>query len=98
MVRLLLEDVTLRKDHEITVQVRFRAGATHALTLPLPIRAWQLRQTCPAVIAEIDRLLDQYTDADIAARLNEQGLQSGEHKAFGCGSFGARDFSCPTCV
>ena len=82
MVRLLLEDVTLRKDHEITVQVRFRAGATHALTLPLPIRAWQLRQTSPAVIAEIDRLLDQYTDADIAARLNEQGLQSGEHKAF----------------
>jgi hypothetical protein len=45
LVRLLLEDVTLRKEHDLTVQVRFRAGATHTLTLPLPLNAWQLRQT-----------------------------------------------------
>lgn len=31
---------------------------------------------------EIDRLLDHYTDAEIAVRLNEQGLDSGEGHPF----------------
>ncbi len=35
MVRLLLEDVTLRKDEIITAQVRFKGGATQTITLPI---------------------------------------------------------------
>ena len=82
MVRLLIEDVTLTKGEEVAVGIRFRGGATRSLTLPLAQPAWQLRQTSPQVIVEIDALLDDYTDAQIARLLNERGHVSGEGKPF----------------
>lgn len=82
VVRLLLEDVTLTKGDEIALGVRFRGGATQALTLPLAPRAWQLRQTSAQVIAEIDALLDEHTESQIACILNERGHLSGEGKPF----------------
>ena len=45
MVRLLIEDVTLIKERQITLHVRFRGGATQSLTLPRPLSAWELRMT-----------------------------------------------------
>lgn len=82
MTRLILEDVTLVKREQITAHVRFKGGATRTLLLPLPLSAWQLRQTRAEVVSEIDRLLDQYTDGEIAACLNERGLHSGTGKPF----------------
>ena len=82
LVRLLIEDVTLRKADHITAQVRFKGGATQTLTLPCQQPAWKLRQTHPTVVAQIDRLLDHHTDAEIAARLNAKGLRSGMGRAF----------------
>jgi hypothetical protein len=82
MARLLIADVTLLKDKEITAQVRFNGGATHTLHLPLPRPAWLLRQTAAAVVAEIDRLLEEHTDGEIAHLLNEQGLTSGNGQVF----------------
>ena len=80
MARLLIEDVTLLKAKQITVQIRYRGGATQTLTLPLPVPAWALRQTSPGVVAEVNRLLDQYTDAEIARVLAERGFRSGMGK------------------
>lgn len=82
MVRLLLEDVTLLRGEAIKAYVRFKGGTSRTLTLPLPLAAWQLRQTPPAVVDVIDRLLDQYTDREIAAILNQQGLRSGKGGSF----------------
>ena len=82
MVRLLLEDVTLTKGEEIAMGVRFRGGATRRLSLPLGQPAWQLRKTPERVVAEIDALLDRYTEATIADILNDRGLVSGEGKHF----------------
>ena len=82
IVRLLLEDVTLVRRAEIDVHIRFRGGVTQSLTLPLPQSAAQLRKTKPAVIAEIDRLLNTNTEREIAAILNERGFRSGEGKRF----------------
>ncbi|MPZ89985.1 MAG: recombinase family protein, partial [Nitriliruptorales bacterium] len=82
MVRLLIEDVTLIKQGAITLHVRFKGGATQTLSLPQPLRAWELRTTSPEVVAEIDRLLDCHVEAQIATILNEHGLQSGEGKPF----------------
>jgi DNA invertase Pin-like site-specific DNA recombinase len=82
MVRLLLEDVTLTKGDEITAGVRFRGGATQTLSLTPAQPAWQLRQTSAEVIAEIDALLDDHTEGQIARILNERGLLSGEGKPF----------------
>jgi DNA invertase Pin-like site-specific DNA recombinase len=82
MVRLLLEDVTLHKNEQIVLQVRFKGGATETLRLPLPQPTTVLRRTDPAVVATIDRLLDEATDGDIAARLNAEGLRSFDGKLF----------------
>jgi hypothetical protein len=82
MVRLLLEDVTLTKGDAIAVGLRFRGGATQSLTLLVAQPAWQLRQTSAEVVAEIDALLDEHTEGQIAAILNERGCVSGEGKAF----------------
>lgn len=82
IVRLIIEDVTLVKGENITAYVRFRGGATKTLTLPAPMCAWQLRQTDPRVIEEIDRLLEDYTDAEVAVILNQQGYRSGWGKSF----------------
>jgi len=77
MVRLLLEDVTLLRAEQIVAQVRFRGGATRTLRFPLPRNAWQIRQIDPAVVAEIDRLLDDHTDGEVADILNARGLHPG---------------------
>ena len=83
MVRLLIEDVTLtRSDDGIAVGIRFRGGATQSMTLPLPPRAWQLRQTPPEVVAQIDALREHHTDAQIAHILNERGYRSGTGRRF----------------
>ena len=77
MVRLLLEDVTLLKTDEVVAQIRFRGGATHTLRLPLPLSAVELRKTHSDVVAEIDRLIDDHTDTEIADILNARGLRPG---------------------
>lgn len=82
MARLLLDDVTLLKANEITLGIRFRGGATKVLTLPMPKPAWLLRQTPPAIVAALDRLLDGHTDAEAAQRLNADGLTSGDGRRF----------------
>jgi DNA invertase Pin-like site-specific DNA recombinase len=80
MLRLIIEDVTLIKGTELVMHVRFRGGATRTLTLPRPAPAWALRRTSPEVVAEIDRLLDDYTDVQIARVLTERGFRSGTGK------------------
>jgi len=82
MVRLLLEDVTLAKGTDIAVHVRFKSGQTTSLTLPAPLTALDLRRTPPAVVTEIDRLLDHHTDAGVIAALNDSGITSGTGQAF----------------
>jgi hypothetical protein len=77
MARLLVEDVTLRQDEQITVQIRFRGGATQTLTLPRPLTPGELRRTQASVVAEIDRLLEAHTYQEIATKLNEGGFASG---------------------
>lgn len=81
IARLLLADVTLLRDQAITAHVRLRGGQTRSLTLPLPLAAWQLRQTPPEVVAAIDELLEEHTDGQIAAILTGRGLISGTGQA-----------------
>ena len=78
MVRLLLEDVTLRKDEMITAQVRFKGGATQTITLPIS----QGRRSAQEVLTLIDQLLDDYTDAEVAEQLNQRGWRTYEGKLF----------------
>ena len=82
MLALLIEDVTLIKQREITAAVRFRGGATTTLTLPRPLTAQQMRATHDDVRQNIDLLLNEYTDAQVARILNERGLRTGAGDPF----------------
>lgn len=77
MARLLLQDVTLRREREVIVQVRFKGGATRQLLLPLPKPSWALRRTNSEVVATIDQLLGDYTPLEIAQLLNQREWRSG---------------------
>jgi DNA invertase Pin-like site-specific DNA recombinase len=82
MVRLILEDVTLIRRDQITLHVRFKGGATRSFTLPRPLPAPELRKTNEAVIREIDHLLEEHTEREIAVILNQKGVRSGAGKPF----------------
>ena len=82
MARLLLDDVTLVKNDDIHLHVRFRGGQTISLTTPMPPMAWQARQTEPDTLNLLDRLLDEHTDAEVAEQLNAANHRSGEGKPF----------------
>jgi DNA invertase Pin-like site-specific DNA recombinase len=82
IIRLLIEDVTLRKDTQITAHVRFRGGTSRTLTTPIPPRSWETWQTDPLVVQEIDQFLDEHTDGEVAAILNERGYHAGSGAAF----------------
>jgi hypothetical protein len=82
MLALLIEDITLIKRREITVAIRFRGGATTTLTLPRPLTPQQLRATHPEVRQQIDALLDEYTDAQVANQLNKQQMRTGTGESF----------------
>jgi DNA invertase Pin-like site-specific DNA recombinase len=77
MLALLIEDVTLIKQHQITSAVRFRGGTTTTLTLPRPLTAFELRTTDPETRKQLAALLDEYTDEQVAHVLNERGLRTG---------------------
>jgi len=83
MLALIVEDVTLLKAGDtIAVHVRFKGGRTESLVVPRPKTGWEATQTEPEAIAEIDRLLDDHTPAQIAELLNERGFHPGGRASF----------------
>jgi len=85
MVRLLLEDVTLLRGEHVDVHMRFRGGASRSLRLARPLTAAESRRTDPAVIAMIDRLLDEHTDGEVAAILDARGIRPSVSERFTTG-------------
>lgn len=85
MARLLLEDVTLHRDREVLAQLRFKGGATQQLRLPLPKHAWDLRRTGAEIIREIDQLLEERTEGEVAQALNQQGRVTSCGRPFNTG-------------
>lgn len=78
MVRLLIEDVTMRKGEQIQLDVRFRGGMSKTLMLPRPVSYCESHKQKPEMVAEMDRLLDHYNYADVARILNERNLKTGD--------------------
>ena len=85
LIRLLVADVTLIKTGQVTLQVRFRGGATQVLRIPAARCCWQKWETSPEVVQLIDTLLDEYTDPQVAAILNARGLHPGKGGTFHTG-------------
>jgi DNA invertase Pin-like site-specific DNA recombinase len=79
IARLLLTDVTAtRTSDTITAHVRLAGGQHRTLTLPVPEPAWKIRQTPAATVAEIDKLLNHHTCAEIAGILRRRDLANGQ--------------------
>lgn len=82
MLRLLLEDVTLVKNQNIQIHIRWKAGATTSMERPLPLSAPDLVRT-PAEIVELVRVLaTEQTDAQIARTLNARCFRTGRKHSF----------------
>jgi hypothetical protein len=75
-VRLVIEDVTVSKTAHIVAHIRFKGGATQTITVALPPPFAQSRLTAPETLAEMDRLLEEYTDAEVAEQLNQRGYRT----------------------
>ena len=82
MVRLLIEDVTLLKTDTIHVMVRYKGGVTTELRVPIPMCAWEARQTPAIVLERIREMARTMTDGEIAEGLNTQGVHSGAGLSF----------------
>ena len=81
MARLLIEDVTLTKATR-SLGVRLRGGATRQITWTPDPHTSQVYRTKKEVVAEVDRLLNDHTDGEVAGILNEGGYRSGFGQAF----------------
>ena len=83
MAHLLLEDTTLVKDQEgISVHVRFKGGASRSLHIPRALKSYEEWTIDSKVVAQIDRLLDEHTNSEVASILNQKGFTSGAGKSF----------------
>ena len=83
MARLIIEDVTMeRTEKDVDLKIRLKGGATRQMTVPIPLSAWQARKTKPEIIEEIDKLIDHFTDMEIAENLNRRGIKPSEGKKF----------------
>ena len=82
MLRLLIEDVTLLRDHVIQVHIRWKGGATTSLERPRPLGAPDLRRTPAAIVEMIRALATEQTDGQIADTLHRRSLRSGTGQPF----------------
>ena len=72
-VRLLIEDVTLTRGDKLLLGIHFRSGMVRQISIEPEKRHWEQIKTPPEVVAEVDRLLDEHTESEIAVILNECG-------------------------
>jgi hypothetical protein len=83
LLRLLLKDVTLTKESRvITVALRWQTDACTTVTVPRPPRSADARRTPAEVMERIRNLALQYTDRQIADRLNEEETTTGTGGTF----------------
>jgi len=83
MVRLLIEDVTLKKqDKDVLLHFRFKGGAIHSESLPSPKTGFEKIKTKAEVVQQIESLLHHHTESEISDILNQRGEVSGTGKRF----------------
>jgi hypothetical protein len=63
---------------QVQLDVRFRGGMSKTLMLPRPLGYCEIHKQNPAMVAEMDRLLDDYNYADVARILNEKVFKTGD--------------------
>lgn len=77
IVRLVIEDATILKQEQITIHIRFRGGATTTVTVPRPLSYFEERRTKSQLVSEVDALLAEHHDAEVAKILVDRGRRPG---------------------
>jgi DNA invertase Pin-like site-specific DNA recombinase len=78
LLRFLIRDVTLtRREKIITIAIRWQTGALTTFDIPRLRKSWEVRQTDAQAVELIRQLAPDHTDQQIAARLNQEGLNAG---------------------
>jgi hypothetical protein len=72
----------------VDIRIRLKGGATHQMTVQIPLNAWEQRKTEPHIIEEIDKLIDHFTDKEIADNLNRRGVKPSEGQSFNAAIIG----------
>jgi DNA invertase Pin-like site-specific DNA recombinase len=83
IVRLLLKEVILtRQERQVEVTLHWQTDATTSLSVPSRKSRKRRTQTSPEVIALVQEMAAQHTDADIAEILNARGYRSARGHSF----------------
>jgi hypothetical protein len=81
-LRLLIQDVTLLRQEQIAIRLRWKGGATSELCVPVPLNGFEAKRTDPTVLKNIATWAKQHTDEEIAERLNREGMRTGAGQTF----------------
>ena len=76
MVRLLIEDVTVKNvDKKTIASIRFGASTTKTLIIDRKLSMCEIRKTKKEIIAKVDELTDSHIPSEVADILNRQGCR-----------------------
>ncbi len=82
IVRLMIKDVTLVKDKEITAKIRWQGGAHTTLEIPKPLPAPLERVTPSETLTRIRELTIKFRPKQIVDILNREGHTTGTKQKF----------------
>jgi len=77
MLRLLIEDVTIKNDDKkIIANIRFKAGTSKTLDIEKKLPMCEVRKTRKDIVRQVDEMTENYTPSEIADILNEKGYRA----------------------
>lgn len=84
ILQLLLKDITVEKPERYRASLHFRwqGGACEDLMVELPRSSAERWRTSESVVTRVRELAKQFSDDEIAAQLNEEGLTSNKGNSF----------------
>jgi len=81
ILRLLIEDVTIvRNGKSIKAHIRYKGGASETICVILSEAAGVIFKTPRETVQAVDKLLDSYTEGEIAEILTRDGYRAGRRR------------------
>jgi len=76
MIRLLIEDVTVKNvDKKTIASIRFKAATSKTLVIDRKLSMCEIRKTKKEIIAKVDELTENHIPSEVADILNRQGFR-----------------------
>jgi len=83
MVRLLIEDVTVRNDgKKVVANIRFRSATTKTLAIDRKLPMCEIKKVKKEIIKKVDELTENHITSEVANILNSQGYRKWDGSMF----------------